>query len=157
MHNRFCSRGYVAVFLLVVWCLTVGADSDSTVKIAFDDSSKRIEIVTGNELPDYTHVQRGSFQFFTGRLDEPENTVRYFHDGARSVKIENLAMMEKFSKMHAQWRLTYSSGRRPSPQYIPRVHSLAVSFVPIESDGEAGRRVYVLMDDLKLIDWRKAQ
>jgi hypothetical protein len=125
----------------------------SPVRIEFDEQSKRIDMVTGRELSEYNLAQRGSFQFFTKKLDEPESFIRYFHDGSRTLPLKNLQSMEKFSKKFAQWKLKII-GRREVPQYIPRIHTFAVSFVPLNPvTGEPDRRVYLLLDNLKLIDW----
>ena len=143
----------ILAFCVVIFGVSALAQSTSPVQIEFDDDSKRIDMVTGNELPDYKFAERGSFRFFTGRLDEPEDFIRYFHDGKRTALIKNMRSMEKFEKKFAQWRLRFTN-RGESPQYIPRVHTLAVSFIPLKtSTEEKERRVYVLLDDLKKIDW----
>ena len=152
LNNIMRITGIVTV-LFVMTCLNSFAQNSAHVKIEFEKNSKRIDIVTDRELPDYKFAQRGSFQFFLWRLDEPEDVIHYFHDGARTVPFKNLRSMEKFQKKYAMWRLRYFTGMSDSPQYIPRIHTLAVSFVPLStSTKEKERRVYVLLDDLKLID-----
>ena len=143
----------ILAFCVVIIGVSALAQSTSPVQIEFDEASKIIDMVTGKELPDYKFAERGSFQFFAGRLDEPEDFIRYFHDGKRTAQIKNLRSMEKFEKKFAQWRLRFTN-RGESPQYIPRVYTLAVSFIPLNtSTKEKERRVYVLLDDLKKIDW----
>ena len=153
MLNVIVKIKSIIIVLLVFTFCNVFAQETPSVRIAFDKASKRIDMVTGRELPNYRFAQRESFQFFRGRLDEPEDVIHYFHDGARTVPAKNLRSMEKFLKSHALWRLTYKTGRSNSPQYIPRIHTLAVSFIPLSDTKEAERRVYVLLDDLRLIDW----
>ena len=141
--------------LLAACFLTASAavGDDDPVHIAFDRSSKRIDLVTGRELPDYTLAQRGSVQLFRGRLDEPETAVTFFHDGVRTADIASLALMEKVQAQFSIWRLRYKSGSKNTP----RIHNMAVSFIPLEKGtNEPGRRVYVLLNDLSLIDWRTA-
>ena len=154
MKNKLLHVTAITAFLIMAVCLNTFAQNTSPVMIAFDKNSKRIDLITGRELPDYKYVQKGSVQFFMERLDKPENVIHYFHDGRRTAEIKDLRSMEKFQKRYAQWRLRFTNGRGDSPQYIPRVHTLAVSFIPLEtSTKKAERRVYVLLDDLQLIDW----
>ncbi|MBT4484189.1 MAG: hypothetical protein HOC71_11005 [Candidatus Latescibacteria bacterium] len=153
MQNDILKITSVIIFLLLLTFGYAFAQETSPARIAFDDGSKRIDIVSGKELHNYKYAQRGSFKFFKRRLDEPEDVIHYFHDGARTAPAKNLRSMEKFQKSHAMWRLTFKTGRSNSPQYIPRIHTLAVSFIPLSDTKEAERRVYVLLDDLKLIDW----
>ena len=130
------------------------ADDDTPVKIAFDAKSPRNDLVTDRKLPDYTLAQRGSVRFFLGRLDEPLDYVTFFHDGVRTAKIEVLSLMEKVQPQFAIWRLRYKSGSKNTP----RIHDLAVSFVPLSPETrEPERRVYVLLKDLRLIDWGESK
>ena len=134
-------------------CMNAFAQNESPVRIEFDKSSKRVDMVTDRELPDYKYARRGSFQFFRGRLDKPEDVIYYFHDGKNSVPFKNLRSMQKFNSTFAQWRLRFESGRGESPQYIPRIHTLAVSFIPLNTETrKPEKRVYILLDDLNLID-----
>ena len=153
LNCRLTVWSYV-IFLIMFTCLHVHAQAAAPVKIEFEADSKRIDLLTEKNLPDYKEAEKGSFRFFTGRLDEPETVVYYFHDGRRSVDKKNLRSMEKYNRNYAQWKLRFTSGRRDVPQYIPRIHTLAVSFIPLNpSTGKPEKRVYVLLDDLKLIDW----
>ena len=92
-----CKRGIV----LLAVALAVFARGDSfaqtgdPVRIAIDRDSERLDIVNGNKLPDYTLAQRGSIQFFFGRLDSPDNFFWYFFDGRRRAYIENMVAMRK--------------------------------------------------------------
>ena len=147
--------GITAVLLMVI-LMNSFAQDNSPVRIEFDDDSKRIDIITGGELPEYTHAQEGSFQFFLGRLDEPDNFINYFHDGLRRVYIKELALMRKEQERFAIWALVWKNGRGLHPTYGPRIHHLAVSFIPlVPSTGKPERRVYLLLNDLKLIEWEK--
>ncbi|MCD6307995.1 MAG: hypothetical protein J7M24_03255 [Candidatus Latescibacteria bacterium] len=129
---------------------TVSAQEDSPVKIAFDSKAERKDIVTGEQVPDYGMARRGSLQFFIGRLDEPDDFVTFFHDGIRTVKVAGLKSMEKVQEKFAVWRLRYKSGGKNTP----RIHDLAVSFVPLSGkDRKPERRVFVLLKELTLIDW----
>ncbi len=129
---------------------TAFSADDKPVRIAFDQSSARIDLVTGKKLPDYTIAQRGSIQFFLGRLDEPDDFVCFTHDGFNKTDISSLGMMEKVQGEFAIWRLRYRSGSKNTP----RIQDLAVSFIPLSADTKKPeRRVFVLLNDLELIDW----
>jgi len=146
------------IVLTAAVCLSVMAGflvagAESPVRIEFEKNSKRIDMITGKKLPDYRLAVRGSFQFFSGRLDEPEDFVRYYHDGPRKAPVERLRSMEKFQPSHFLWRLRFT-GRADSPQYTPRVYSLAVSFIPLNNETKKPeRRVYILLNELRMIDW----
>lgn len=156
MKNKLLHVTATTAFLIMAVCLNAFAQNTSPVMIEFDKNSKRIDLITGIKLQEYKYVQRGSVRFFLRRLDKPEKFIHYFHDGSRTAQIIDLRSMEKFQKRYAMWRLRFNTGRRDSPQYIPRIHTLAVSFIPLEtSTKKAEKRVYVLLDDLKLIDWGK--
>jgi len=140
--------------LALLYAAGASAQTTEAVKIVFEKDAARTDIVTGQQLPDYTSAQPGSFQFFMERIDKPEDFVRYFHDGRQTVNIDRLVSMEKFKQSHAQWRLKYRTGRNPSPQYIPRVYSFAVSFVPLDpATGQPKDRVHVMLNEFALIDW----
>jgi len=145
----------VCVLLCLAWMAVPRArsENETPVRIEFDPDAKRIDMLSGREVPAYEFARRGTFRFYSGRLDEPEDFVRYFHDGRRTAPLKNLRSMEKFKKSHSQWRLRFTT-RGDSPQYIPRVYSLAVSFVPLRRGAmEEDGRVYLPLDDLRLIDW----
>lgn len=156
MQNILLKIAGITPVLIMVICINSFAQSKSPVRIEFDEDSNRIDLTTGRELPNYKHAQRGSLQFFLGRLDKPDDFIYYFHDGLRSVTIENMALMKKMQPQFAIWALVMKSGQGFSglhPAYMPRVHHLAVSFIPLNDSGETERRVYILLDDLKLIEW----
>jgi len=136
--------------LLTVVSGAVSAQEDSPVTITFDSKAERMDLVTGRQVPDYTLARRGSLQFFICRLDEPDDFVTFFHDGIRKAKVADLQSMEKVQEKFAVWRLRYKSGGKNTP----RIHDLAVSFVPLsEETKKPERRVCVLLKDLTLIDW----
>ena len=141
---------FIVPALLCISVLSVEAAEEKPVRIAFDKNAGRIDLITGKELPDYTLAQRGSIQFFLGRLDEPDDFVNFTHDGFRKAEIKDLRMMEKVQGQFAIWRLRYRSGSKNTP----RIQHLAVSFIPLSADTkETQRRVYVFLNDLELIDW----
>jgi len=156
MQNILLKIAGIAAVLIMVICINSFAQNESSVRIEFDEDSNRIDLTTGRELPDYKHAQRGSLQFFLGRLDKPDDFIYYFHDGLRSVNIENMVLMQKMQPHFAIWALVMKSGqgfRGLHPAYMPRVHHMAISFIPLNDSGETERRVYILLDDLKLIEW----
>jgi len=154
MRKKILIISSIAIVLLMVILINSFAQDKTPVRIEFDEDSKRIDIITGRELPEYTHAQAGSFQFFLGRLDEPDNFINYFHDGLRRVYIKELALMRKEQERFAIWALVWKNGRGLHPTYGPRIHHLAVSFIPLApSTQKPERRVYLLLNDLKLIEW----
>ncbi|MFC1537856.1 hypothetical protein ACFL6H_00375, partial [Candidatus Latescibacterota bacterium] len=96
-------------------------------------------------------AQRGSICFFLDRLDTPDKTITFYHDGINNVSIDNLILIEKVQSEFSVWRLRYKNGSKNTP----RIHHKAVSFIPIDANGKAGERVHVLLDDLTLIEWGK--
>ncbi|MBN1290240.1 MAG: hypothetical protein JXB48_00240 [Candidatus Latescibacteria bacterium] len=147
--NFIACTGILAVILFFTLS-TAFAQNESPVRIEFDKNSKRTDLLTGKELPDYKYVQRGSIQFFMNRLDEPDDYVYFTHDGIRKAEISSLNTMEKIQPRFAIWRLIYKSGSKNTP----RIQHLAVSFIPLSTtDKKPGKRVYVLLNDLALIEW----
>jgi hypothetical protein len=141
--------GIITSFFIIT-CVNSFAQNTSPVRIEFDPDSKRIEIKTGKELPEYTHAQRGSIRFYLGRLDTPNDFVNYYHDGINKAYIKDLKSMEKVQEKFAIWRLRYKSGRKNTP----RIHHLAVSFIPLSpATKKPEKRVFLLLNDLKLIEW----
>ena len=146
----------IAAVLLMITIINSFAQDKSPVHIEFDEDSKRIDIITGRELPEYTYVQAESFQFFMGRLYEPDNFINYFHDGLIRVYIKELELMRKEQELFAIWALVWKNGRGLHPTYGPRIHHLAVSFIPLApSTQKPQRKVYLLLNDLKLIEWEQ--
>ncbi len=120
------------------------------VIIAFDERSKRIDLITDKKLPNYTLAKRGSVQFFLDRLDSPDDYFNFFHDGIRQGKIDGMNLIEKVQPKFDIWRIRYKNGRKNSP----RIHHKAVSFIPLNPDTKLPeRRVYVMLEELKLIEW----
>jgi len=66
--------------------------------------------------------------------------------------IFNYDYIKKFQAQFDIWiTITKNGGRN-----APRIHHKAVSFIPLSlEDKKPERRVYVLMNDLKLIKWGK--
>lgn len=147
MKNQIRIIGIMSVFTML-FCFNSFAQTASPVKIAFDEKSERIDLVTGKQLPNYTKAQRGSFQFFLYKLDKPDDFFEFFHDGVRKATFEDLSSMEKVQPQFAIWRLIYKTGSKNTP----RIHHLAISFIPLTEDGKTERRAYLLLNDLKLID-----
>lgn len=155
METGMRIRYGISVIFLIVECLfleTAFAQNEKPVRIAFDQSSERIDLITGKKLPDYTLAQRESIRFFLGRLDEPDEFVCFTHDGFNKTDISSLGMMEKVQGEFAIWRLRYRSGSKNTP----RIQDLAVSFIPLSADTkQPERRVFVLLNDLEFIDWNE--
>ncbi len=121
-----------------------------SVRIEFDAGAKRLDILTGKTVPDVTNVERGSVRFHLSRLDTPDEFFNFYHDGLRRANISDLESMEKAQPRFAIWRLRFRSGSKNTP----RVQHQAISFTPLGVDGKPGERVYMRLDDLRLIDWK---
>ena len=150
MQSYLLKVTFITNIIMLVIGINSFAQGQSPVRIVFDENSKRIDLITDKKLPDYKFAQRGSIQFFMGRLDMPDDFVYFFHDGLRKAKIKDLYSIEKVQEQFAIWRLRYKSGGKNTP----RIHHQAVSFIPLSpSTKEPERRVYVLLNDLHLIEW----
>ncbi len=146
--NPIKTAGIILIILFA--CGYSFAQNRSPVKIEFDPNSKRIDLKTGKEIPNYSLAKRGSIRFYLGRLDKPDDFVSFYHDGVRRALISLLRRMEKVQPQFAIWRLRYKAGNKNTP----RIHHLAVSFVPLTTpDNSPQKRVFLLLNDLKLIDW----
>ncbi len=143
---------FILLVLLVLTAVNVCAQSDTPVEIAFDENSGRIDLITGKELPDYKYAKRGSIQFFLDRLDSPDDFFNFYHDGVNKGYIKNYDYIKKFQPQYDIWvTITKNGGRN-----APRIHHKAVSFIPLSlKDNKPDRRVYILLNDLKLIKWGK--
>ena len=102
MYKSLLKIVCITALLIMLKCLYSFGEIESPVRIKFDRNSDRIDLITGKKIPEYKHAIKNSFSFFMERLDEPEEVIHYFHDGPRTVKIENLHSMEKFNKRYAQ-------------------------------------------------------
>ena len=145
--RTFC--GFLLLFVIMVG--NTFPQETKQVKITFDDKAERVDLKTGKALPNYTHAERGSIQFFLGRLDHPDAFFNFYHDGFQTAKIEDVKSMEKTQEQFAIWRIYFKSGWKNTP----RVQHQAISFIPIGADGKTGERVYVLLKDLRRIDWNE--
>ncbi|MFC1538245.1 hypothetical protein ACFL6H_02385 [Candidatus Latescibacterota bacterium] len=147
----------IAALLIVTVLINCTAEESNPVVIEFDRNSDRTDIMTGNTLPDYKYAQQGSFQFFLGRLDNPDRFIYYFHDGRRQVDVTDLASMNKDQARFAIWNLVWKNGRGLHPAYGPRIHHLAVSFIPLgTATMKPEKRVYLLLNELQKIEWQKS-
>ncbi len=145
---------------------TATAQDDSTVRISFERESKRIDIVTGKTLPNYTKAQRSSLQFFNGRLDKPEKRVLVLFRRPQ-VPVGGPHVFHPKAEVHRHMDIA-GSGRwgeadQTKSAIVPTAHPNtnceiehhAVSFIPLNpATGKADPRVYVLLEDLELIQWR---
>ena len=143
------------LLLSLSFAAVTAAQNPAAVGIAFDPQSPRLDLRTGKSTPEYTRAQPGSVQFFMNRLDRPDDFVCYLFDALRSVKTDDLARMEKDQARFAIWNLVWKNGQGLHPPVGTRIQDLAVSFVPLDSDGKPAPRVYLRLDDLKKIEWAK--
>ena len=95
MHPLLRKTAAVTAFLVLSFGASVSAQDESPVRISFDRESTQTDIVTGRKLPDYTMAQRGSIQFFNGRLDSPVNGFWYFFDGRRFQQVSRTVFIRK--------------------------------------------------------------
>jgi hypothetical protein len=151
MKNLFIKSIFLPVILVLFSETLISAQSTEPVKITFNEKSKRVDLVTGKQLPDYKLVQRGSFLFYLDRLDKPDNFFNFYHDGVNKAQQDQFEFIENIQPQYDLWRFRYLNGSKNTP----RIHHKAVSFIPISSSGQPEKRVFVLMNDLKRIDWGK--
>ncbi len=154
-----------ALALTIALAGNARAADDTPVRISFDRASARTDIVTGRTLPDYTQAVRGSIRFYNGRLDTPEEGFWYYFDGRRFQPIERTLFIRKL-KYIGTWVIAGTSRWGEAAQEggpVPTAHSNtnceifhhAISFVPLNPrTGKPDDRVYVLVEDLELIQWQ---
>ena len=154
--NLLIIEGILTVLLLLA-SMSSFAQSTNTfpVRIIFDTNSKRIDIATGKQLPDYTQAQRGSIRFYDKRLDSPTDHIDYMFATMISSKIKDIVLMRK---MHPQnvWALSGSGNILGLKTIIVAdiVKEYSVSFIPLNpTTQKPDSRVYVLLQDLYLIQW----
>ena len=145
----------VAVVFIMSFCLDSFTQSETPVRIVFDNNSERIDIMTGKQLPNYTQAQRRSFQFYEGRLDSPTDHINYMFSTIISSDTKDIVLMRK---LHAQdvWGLSGSGNILGLKDVIEAdiVKVYSVSFIPINpTTKKTDPRVYVLLEDLYLIQW----
>ncbi len=162
MHKNLLRIAGIAVILIVIVCMNAFAQEDtSPVRIAFDKNAERIDIMTGQQIPNYTQAQRGSIQFYLGRLDTPGNGFYYFFDGRRFQNVENLIFMRKMPSIGCWIIASRGRGRggEETSNEVPTRHPSqncevfhhAVSFIPLDRNGQPQAKVYVLLEDLYMI------
>ena len=78
MQNSLVKIAGIVSILFLLLCVNSFAQNTSPVNISFDENSKRIDLVTGKELPDYKYAKRGSVRFFLDRLDTPDDYFNFF-------------------------------------------------------------------------------
>jgi len=166
MQRKLLKVAGITAVLIIAVCMNAVAQDQSPVKIVFDKNAKRIDIMTSQQIPNYTQAQRGSIQFYLGRLDTPENGFYYFFDGRRFQNVDNLSFMRKMPSIGC-WIIASSRSGRPgeepsnAPPTVPTAHPQtncevwhhAVSFIPLDSNGRPQPKVYVLLNDIELIQW----
>lgn len=163
MQNILSKFTFVIVFLITAVCMNAFAQDQSPVRILFDTDSKRLDLMTGNQIPNYTQAQRGSIQFYLGRLDTPMDG--FWYGGRRSFQnVNNLAYIRKMPTILG-WIIQTAGGDRQdqgqTSTTIPSTHSTynvrvwhnAISFIPLDSNGHPQPKVYVELNDLELIQW----
>ena len=155
MQNNPLKIAVIAAFLIVAVCMISLAQNDSPVRIKFDSNSEKIDIATGKQLPDYTQARRGSLQFYEGRLDSPTDHINYMFSNMISSNIKDIVLMRK---LHAQnvWGLSGSGNILGLKDIIVAdiVKEYSVSFIPLNpTTNKPEQRVYVLLEDLYLIQW----
>lgn len=128
------------------------------VRIVFDKGSARIDLMTARPLPVYTKAVQGSFRFHLLCLNEGDDFIYYMFDALRKVQVGELAYMEKDQPQFAIWNLVWKNGSGLHPKFGPRIHHLAVSFIPLSPSTEKPEeRVYLRLNDLERIEWSEVK
>ena len=139
-----------AACLMVSSCLLSFAQDVTPVSITFDESSERIDLKTGKQIPEYKYAAPGSVEMYLGRLDTPEKAVKYIRGGIMAHEFTTLNSMEKFQPKLDFWYFHFKNGRVQSGPVIQK----AVSFIPLSlTDNTPQDRVYLLMYDIQAIVW----
>ena len=157
MHKNLLKiAGTLTLLFMLVSINSFAQDTNtSPVRIVFDNNSERIDIATGKQLPNYTQAQRGSFQFYDKRLDSPTDNINYMFSTMISSNVKDIVLMRK---LHAQnvWGLSGSGNILGLKTIIITdiVKEYSISFIPLNpTTKKPDRRVYVLLQDLYLIQW----
>ena len=144
----------LSAIILAVMAAAPVFGADQTVKIAFDPAAKRADLAHGTMLSKTVSAAPGSIRFHLLRLDDAgDEFVYYMFDRLRKANIADLASMTKDQGEFAIWNLVWKNGQGLHPPVGPRIHHLAVSFVPLGPDGKEGARVYYRLADLTRIEW----
>jgi len=137
--------------------LNANIQKSTPVKIAFDTHSKRIDMLSGLSLPDYTLVERGSVRFYDARLDNPVDTLCFMFAAMSRQQIDSLALLRKLSHPNI-W--SFVSKRGDIVEGLNPVMSAdivkmyAVSFIPLNpSSKKPAAKVHVLLTDMYSIQW----
>ena len=166
MHPLLRKPAAVAAVLVLAFGGSACAQDESPVRISFDRESTRTDIVTGRKLPDYTMAQRGSIQFFNGRLDSPVNGFWYFFDGRRFQQVSRTVFIRKLKFIGTwviagtrRWGDEGDTAEGPVPTTHPKTNCEighhTVSFIPLNPVTNVPEaRVHVLLEDLELIQWK---
>lgn len=129
------------------------------VRIVFDRNSRRIDILTGRQLPNYNQVLRGSIRFFEGRLDNYVVTINYMFASMVHVNIDDLILMRKlyYPKIWALVSRSRGTIEGLDPVMSADVVKIyGVSFIPLNpSTKQPEARVHVLLDDMYCIQWEE--
>ena len=157
MHKNLLKIAGVLTLLFMLVSINSFTQETSTspVRIVFDNNSERIDIATGRQLPNYTQAQRGSFQFYDKRLDSPTDQINYMFSTMISSNVKDIVLMRK---LHPQniWGLSGSGNILGRKDVIVAdiVKEYSVSFIPLNpTTKKPDPRVYVLLQDLYLIQW----
>jgi hypothetical protein len=151
--KMFCITCYISMFVIG----SIFAQVLPSVRILFDTGAKRIDIITGKQLPNYTLAQQGSFQFFNGRLDKPDSIFWYYFDGRRNQDVNQLAFIRNMKSLGC-WIIAEKERSGKIPNVSPRVNCEiehhVISFIPLNpTTKQAEPRVYIPIEDLHLIQW----
>jgi len=155
---------FAASFLLLAFFAgAVKAEEDAPVKVVFDTEAKRVDIKSGETLPNYTEAVRGSVEFFYSRLDKPEKGFWYFFDGRAFQSIESLALIRNMPGLGGWailgtrgWRGSSTGTVKTNPMSICEIGHHAVSFVPINpKTKKPDQRIYVKLDDIHMMQWHE--
>ena len=117
--------GIVCILMMVTFLYTLCQDGEP-VQIQFRENASRKDLVTGETLPDYTSILRGSVRFHLTSITESDDFIQYYHDGLRQVPIQQLGLIE-----NAPDSLTAFFGWRLGNRGVRSVHHQIVSFVPL--------------------------
>ncbi len=122
------------------------------VEVTFDPDKKPVDLITGRDVKPCIQVQRGSVQFYMEHLYEPLDHLTYFKEGVHTIPKERLWKIVKEQEEWDIWR-PWFKGKQDGYPLTQNMRTMAVSFIPLDENGNPGEKVLIRFSDLNEINW----
>ncbi len=154
--RRIYMRQFITtlVMLLAFSAAAVVYAAEEPVMVTFDPDKKPIDLITGKAVTPCTRVQRGSVQFYMEHLYEPLEHLTYFKEGVRNIPKNRLWKIVKEQEQWDIWR-PWFKGKQDGYPLTQNMRTMAVSFIPLDTNGNPGEKVLIPFNDLNEINWGK--